>query len=102
MTDITGLGSPADVAQLLFPPGARLLSLGAESFPLPPRDTGTLRGVLERQPITIYRCAATCLLYFAASGVDEPVGVCSASLRGVGCRRAACALAGHRRPRAAC
>eukprot|EP00887_Chlorella_sp_A99_P007557 scaffold28.g7557.t1 len=53
--DITGLGSQAEVAALLFPPGARLLAAGAQAYALPPRDTGTVFGVLQRAPITIFR-----------------------------------------------
>ena len=54
------------MASLIFPPGARLLSVATETFPLPPRDTGTPLGVLERQPMAVYRWAVVCFSSVAA------------------------------------
>ena len=57
ITDVSQWGSPRDVARLLLVPGAQVLSSGSFTVPVPPRDTRTLAGVVERAPITIYRCA---------------------------------------------
>lgn len=52
--DISQLGSPRDVAKLLLPPGATVLALDTASVAQPPRDTGTVVGVIQRDPVTYY------------------------------------------------
>lgn len=43
------------MARLLLPPGAAVLSYTAEAVPQPPKDTGTVLGVIERDPVNYYR-----------------------------------------------
>lgn len=56
VTDISQLGDPKAVARLLLPPGATVLSYATEAVPQPPKDTGTVLGVIERDPVNYYRC----------------------------------------------
>ena len=55
LTDISQWGSAEEAARLLLPRGARLLAASAAVVSQPPRDTGTLVGVVEQAPRTIYR-----------------------------------------------
>ena len=57
LTDISQWGSAEEAARLLLPRGARLLSASATAVPQPPRDTGTLLGVVQPAPSTVYRRA---------------------------------------------
>ncbi|KAL4433233.1 hypothetical protein ABPG77_003281 [Micractinium sp. CCAP 211/92] len=54
VTDISQLGDPKAVARLLLPPGATVLSYATEAVPQPPKDTGTVLGVIERDPVNYY------------------------------------------------
>ena len=65
LTDISQWGSAEEAARLLLPRGARLLAASAAVVSQPPRDTGTLVGVVEQAPRTMYRrgppaCTAPC------------------------------------------
>lgn len=53
--DITLLGDAKEVARLLLPPGAAVLGVETVSVEQPPRDTGTVLGVIQRDPVTYYR-----------------------------------------------
>jgi len=55
VTDISQLGDVRSVARLLLPPGATVISATSESVPQPPKDTGTVLGVIERDPVNYYR-----------------------------------------------
>lgn len=58
ITDITQLGGPNEVSRLILPPGTRVLATSVNKIPIPPRDTGTVVGVIERDPLVIYRYSA--------------------------------------------
>lgn len=55
LQDISAWGTGAEVAQLLLPGGTRLSSFEKVSIPRPPKDTRTVRGVVEQEPLSIYR-----------------------------------------------
>jgi hypothetical protein len=55
VTDVSQLGSPKEVIDVLLPPTTRILAASTATFPQPPRDTGTVLGVIDRDPVTIYR-----------------------------------------------
>ena len=55
MTDISKLGTPKEVIELLLPPTTKVLAASVKVYPQPPRDTGTVVGVIERDPVQIYR-----------------------------------------------
>ena len=46
------------MARLLLPPGAAVLRVDSREVAQPPKDTGTLLGTIQRDPITYYKCAA--------------------------------------------
>jgi hypothetical protein len=52
--DISQLGDARKVAKLLIPPGAVVAGVTSTAVAQPPRDTGTVLGVIERQPVTYY------------------------------------------------
>ncbi|KAI3426294.1 hypothetical protein D9Q98_008667 [Chlorella vulgaris] len=54
VTDISQLGDARKVAKLLIPPGAVVAGVTSTAVAQPPRDTGTVLGVIERQPVTYY------------------------------------------------
>ena len=54
VTDIAQLGDPKAVARLLLPAGATVLSVSAATVAQPPKNTGTVLGVIERDPVTYY------------------------------------------------
>ena len=66
ITDISQFGTPQQVAQLVLPRDVRLLSTAVSKTPLPPKDTGTVLGVVEREPVTTYRRAVPCTTGCAA------------------------------------
>lgn len=41
--------------ELLLPPTTKVLASSVRVYPQPPRDTGTVLGVIERDPVQIYR-----------------------------------------------
>lgn len=43
------------MANLLLPPGAVVASVSAASVAQPPKDTGTLLGTIQRDPVSYYR-----------------------------------------------
>lgn len=53
--DIRDWGSGADVSKVLLPTGARVLSFSEAVVPRPPRDTGSVMGVVELPPLHIYK-----------------------------------------------
>ena len=53
--DITMLGDSRSVAKLLLPAGARVLDVEQLTVEQPPRDTGTVLGVIQREPVNYYR-----------------------------------------------
>lgn len=55
ITDISQLGSIGDVAKLILPQEVQVLAAGEVTIPQQPRDTGTVRGVVNTPPQTIYR-----------------------------------------------
>ena len=55
ITDVAQLGTPEEVARLLLPPGTAVIASSVKTFPQPPRDTGTVMGVIERPPVLQYR-----------------------------------------------
>ncbi len=57
ITDISQLGTPQQVAQLVLPRDVRVLSTVVSKTALPPKDTGTVLGVVDRDPVTTYRRA---------------------------------------------
>ena len=54
--DITMLGDSRSVAKLLLPAGATVLDVEQITVEQPPRDTGTVLGVIQRDPVNYYRC----------------------------------------------
>lgn len=58
ITDISQLGPVEEVAKLVLPPGSRVDSVSTREFPVPPKDTGTVMGVIERDPVVVYRYSA--------------------------------------------
>ena len=55
ITDISQFGTPQQVAQLVLPRDVRVLSTAVSKTELPPKDTGTVLGVVDRDPVTTYR-----------------------------------------------
>ena len=55
LTDVAQLGSVEEVTKLIVPPGSQVLAREAAKKALPPRDTGTIRGVVQLPPQTAYR-----------------------------------------------
>lgn len=55
LQDISAWGNGTEVAQLLLPKSARIRSFDKVVIPLPPKDTRTVKGVVEVPPLTIYR-----------------------------------------------
>ena len=49
------MGTPQQVAQLVLPRDVRVLSTVVSKTALPPKDTGTVLGVVDRDPVTTYR-----------------------------------------------
>ena len=76
--DISLLGEPKEVARLLLPPGATVVGLASTKVAQPPKDTGTVLGTIERDPVTYYRCVLQSSLLCALLPV-----VCSAVSRRV-------------------
>ena len=60
LQDISSWGSGAEVAKTLLPKGARVQRFTAGQIERAPRDTRSLKGVIDLPPLTVYRCA---LLY---------------------------------------
>lgn len=58
ITDVSQLGSVEEVSKLVLPPGSRIDAASVRTFPIPPKDTGTVVGVIERDPVVIYRYSA--------------------------------------------
>ena len=56
ITDIAQFGTPEQVASLVLPRDVRMLGTAVTRTALPPKDTGTVLGVVDRDPITTYRC----------------------------------------------
>ena len=54
--DISQMGDARAVAKLLLPPGSAVLAVTSLVQQMPARDTGTVLGVLPRDPVTYYRC----------------------------------------------
>eukprot|EP00892_Ulva_mutabilis_P002867 jgi/Ulvmu1/12581/UM092_0011.1 len=75
LQDISAWGNGTEVAQLLLPAGTRLASFQKISIPRPPRDTRTVRGVVEQDPLSIYR-------YTFQSGTGVPVDFVVAAQKG--------------------
>lgn len=67
LQDITQWGGPDEVARLVLPPGTRAQQLESRILKSEPKDTGTVRGLVEVAPTTIYRCAATRRLCYSMS-----------------------------------
>lgn len=57
LSDITDWGGGGDVARLLLPAGVRVQSFSSTQIARPPRDTRTVKGVVELPPLTVYKCA---------------------------------------------
>lgn len=55
VTDITQLGTQQEVVKLLLPPTTKVYTTSVKVYPQPPRDTKSVLGVIERDPVTIYR-----------------------------------------------
>lgn len=58
ITSITQLGSLQDVSRLILPPGTKIINASVKEFPLTPKDTGTVVGVIQRDPLILYRYSA--------------------------------------------
>ena len=56
ITDISQFGTLEEVAGLVLPRDVVMLSSRTAQVALPPKDTGTVLGIIERVPQTIYRC----------------------------------------------
>lgn len=55
MTDISQYGDIAAAQSVLVPPGCKVVDKSTFKVPQPPRNTGTLAGVVKVPPSTIYR-----------------------------------------------
>lgn len=61
------------MARLLLPPGAAVLGYTTESVAQPSKDTGTVLGVIERDPVNYYRqgelptCCQSCISCWPAA-----------------------------------
>lgn len=55
ITDIAQFGSAQETARLVFPPGTKVMSAKSLEFPQPAKDTGTVLGKIERDPLHVYR-----------------------------------------------
>jgi hypothetical protein len=55
LQDISAWGNGTEVAQLLLPRSARIQRFDKAVIPLPPKDTRTVKGIVEVPPLTIYR-----------------------------------------------
>ena len=67
------LGDSRSVAKLLLPAGATVLDVEQITVEQPPRDTGTVLGVIQRDPVNYYRCGVAAL--FVASSAVALFGV---------------------------
>lgn len=54
VNDISQLGNPIEVAQLILPRGSTLLATATTNVPVPPKQTPL--GLTELPPQTYYRC----------------------------------------------
>ena len=55
VTDISQYGDIAAAQSVLVPPGCKVVDKSTFKIPQPPRNTGTLAGVVKVPPSTIYR-----------------------------------------------
>ncbi len=55
LNDISQYGDLQEVANLLLPRGSRVVGAERKTVQRPPRDTGTIRGVVTPPPDTVYR-----------------------------------------------
>lgn len=78
LSDISQFGSLPEVARLLMPPQARVVSMDKETVEQPVRDTGTLLGTVSASPQTLYRCCSCHALQF--SMLDRLIVVAFANL----------------------
>lgn len=75
LADISDWGSLADVSRLILPTGVRVRSAEVETIQRPPRDTRTIRGVVETPPLNIYKCGPPLLRAQAAMRSCMPTSV---------------------------
>ena len=59
MTDISQYGDIAAAQSVLVPAGAKVLDKSTTKVQQPPRNTGTLAGVFQAPPTTVYRYCPT-------------------------------------------
>ena len=85
ITDIKQLGSIDEVARLILPPGTKILDSSVRKFELPSKDTGTVIGVIDRDPVLVYRYSAS-LSNGARSEIAAGIILGRVLLLGVGCQ----------------
>ena len=59
VTDISQYGDIAAAQSVLVPAGAKVLDKSTTKVQPPPRNTGTLAGVFQAPPTTVYRYCST-------------------------------------------
>lgn len=59
VTDISQYGDIAAAQSVLVPAGAKVVDKSTTKVQQPPRNTGTLAGVFQAPPTTVYRCSLT-------------------------------------------
>lgn len=65
VNDISQLGNPIEVAQLILPRGSTLLATATAQVPVPSKQTPV--GVVELPPQTYYRCLRSSLIHTQAA-----------------------------------
>lgn len=58
ITSISQLGSAEEVSKIILPPGTKVQEVSVRTFEVPSKNTGTVVGVIERDPVVIYRYSA--------------------------------------------
>lgn len=77
VNDISQLGTPIEVAQLILPRGSTLLATATQQVPVPPKQTPV--GQVDLPPQTYYRCAPA-----VAVVVDAHMHMCCADVGAAG------------------
>lgn len=58
ITSISQLGTAEEVSKVILPPGTKINQVSVRTFEVPSKNTGTVVGVIDRDPIVIYRYSA--------------------------------------------
>ena len=70
VTDISQYGDIAAAQSVLVPAGAKVLDKSTTKVQQPPRNTGTLAGVFQAPPTTVYRYCPTAECHITVTCLD--------------------------------